>query len=208
MADILGDNGRGSLIVVSAPAGTGKSTLVDRLLKEFPRVRESLSSTTRLPREGEKDGLHYHFTSKEDFEARIAEGDFLEYAQVFGNYYGTSQTCVEELRAQGYHIVFVIDTQGALQLRARCPEATLVFIRPPSMEELRRRLVERQTEAADVIETRLRWAEHELAAAEKYDYIFTNSDLNVAYQVLRGIVIAEAHRQSPLQRFTGPQQMP
>lgn len=198
--DFLRKKKRGSLFVVSAPAGTGKSTLVSMLLKEFPQLRESISSTTRAPREGEVNGQHYQFVSIEEFEQKIQNNEFVEYADVFGNYYGTSVEMIYQLQDEGFHVVFVIDTQGALQLRQRFPEATLIFIRPPSMEELRRRLLERRTEKLEVIETRLQWAKRELEAAHHYDYILENNVLDEAYQVLRAILIADIHRQSPLQR--------
>ena len=192
MAELLGNEG--ALFVVSAPAGTGKTTLVKMLMDEFPQVKESVSCTTRSPRGSEVAGTHYHFLSQEEFEQKIDEGDLLEYAEVFGNLYGTSRIIVQQMLHQGLRVILVIDTQGAMKLKKSCPEATFIFIKPPSMDELRRRLVDRRTEAPELIEERLSWAKRELKAAENYDYILINQDLSVAYQVLRSIIIAEAHR--------------
>lgn len=196
--EILGK--KGAVIVVSGPAGTGKNTLVDMLIKEFPRVKESVSCTTREPREEEVNGEHYHFLSREQFEARIAEGDFLEHAEVFANLYGTSRTVLKKMQEEGLYAILVIDTQGALQLRQTMPEATFVFIKPPSLEEARRRLELRKSETPEVIEQRLVWAERELAMAKYYDYVLVNNDLEIAYEVLRSIVIADSHRELPFAR--------
>lgn len=189
----LGPGGAGLLFVVSAPAGTGKTTLVRLLIEEFAEIKASISCTTRPPRPGEKEGEHYHFLQPEEFRRRIAEGDFLEYAQVFDHLYGTSRSALAAERSKGHAMVLTIDTQGALQLRQKEP-AVLIFIRPPSLEELRRRLAARKTESVASMEKRLSWAEKELAVASAYDYEIVNDDLEVAYEALRAIVIAEAHR--------------
>jgi guanylate kinase len=165
------------------------------LTQEFPSVRESVSLTTRAPRANEVPGEHYHFVTEEDFARRIEEGEFLEHAAVFGAYYGTSRKEVEAQTAQGKHVVLVIDTQGALQLRGTLDEV-MIFVSPPSLAELRRRLESRSTEPQDVIEERLSWAEREIAALENYDYHIVNENLQIAYEVLRSIVIAEEHRAS------------
>lgn len=184
---------KGLVFVVSAPAGTGKTTLVRMLLEEFHQVVESVSFTTRPPRPNEIPGRDYHFISSEEFKQKIAEGEFIESANVFGNYYGTSRKFVEAQQEKGKHVVLVIDTQGALQLRGQI-DAVFIFISPPSIEELRARLYRRRSETEEAIEHRLSWAEKEIALAEKYDYHIVNDNLKTAYDVLRSILIAEEHK--------------
>jgi guanylate kinase len=193
MPTLLGEHSEGRMLVVSAPAGTGKTTLVQRLVQEFPEVKASVSYTTRQPREGEIPGVHYHFISEAEFEVKIAEGDFLEYVKLYDTYYGTSRQWILAQQKKGYHIVLVIDTQGALQLKGRLA-ASFIFIRPPSLQVLQTRLVNRLTESPEMIEKRLEWAKRELEAVHYYDYQIINDDLEVAYQVLKSIVIAECHR--------------
>lgn len=183
----------GNLYVVSAPAGTGKSTLVSMLVKEFPCIVENISWTTRKPRKGEIQGIHYHFTTEEEFKRKIANRDFLEYVQLYGNYYGTDYGTVAKLQNESKDVVLVIDTQGAMQLKGKIP-AIFIFLQPPSMEVLRQRLIARQTEDSTVIEQRLLVAQEELKLADQYDYCIINDDLNTAYQVLKSIFIAEGHR--------------
>ncbi len=193
MSKLLGNLRQGIPFVISAPAGTGKTTLVRRLANEFPCVVESISCTTRKRRPGEIDGVHYHFLSEEELARRVATGEFLEHAVVFGDTYGTSASFVMEQLKSGHHVFLVIDTQGALQLMGKW-EAVFIFLSPPNLAELRNRLVKRRTEAPSAIEERLNWAEKELEAIPRYDYHIINDDLNVAYQVLRSIVVAEEHR--------------
>lgn len=190
---VLGNLEKGKVFIVSAPAGTGKTTLTQMLVDEFPCVVESVSFTTRQPREDEKDGVHYRFITREEFNQKIEEGEFLEYADIYGDLYGTSREWVEKRLNQGKHVMLVIDTQGALKLKERYP-ATYIFISPPSFEELRRRLLERRTENNAVIEKRLAWARKEVEKSHEYDYRLVNHDLETAYQVLRSIVIAEEHK--------------
>lgn len=190
---VLGNLKRGLLFVLSAPAGTGKTTLMHMLADEFDCVVQSISSTTRMPRPGEIDGKNYHFLSKEEFERKIAANEFLESVQLYGFYYGTSKCWVEEQLQQGRHVVLVIDTQGAVLLK-QCCQAVYIFIAPPSLEVLAQRLVLRNTETAEHIAARLSIARDEIAAASAYDYCIVNDDLAVAYQVLRSIIIAEEHR--------------
>ncbi len=184
---------KGLLFVVSAPAGTGKTTLVRMLLDEFHHVVESVSMTTRPPRPNEVAGRDYTFIKPKEFKQKIAEGEFLEHAKVFDNYYGTSRKFVEEKLSKGKHVVLVIDTQGALQLQGLI-DAVFIFISPPNLEELRARLYRRKTETEEVIEQRLSWAEKEIALSVKYDYHVVNDHLKAAYEVLRSILIAEEHK--------------
>jgi len=190
---VLGNKGKGLLFVISAPAGTGKSTLVEMILGEFPNeVAESCSCTTRAPRTGEIAKRHYHFVSQEEFQEYLTADAFLEHAVVFGHQYGTLKEEVESLQKQGKHVVLVIDTQGAMQIQGKVP-AVFIFISPPSKEELKSRLLKRSTEDALKIEERLNWAENELALADRYDYHIVNDRLDVTYQILRSIFIAEEH---------------
>jgi len=190
---LLGNTGKGLLFVVSAPAGTGKTTLTHLLCEEFLCVVESISYTTRTPRPGEIDGKHYFFVSQEQFQKMAAQGDFLEHANVFGDLYGTSKRYVVSQQEAGKHVVLVIDTQGALQLKKKIP-AVLIFIKPPSLDALKERLKHRKTETAQAIEKRLSWAEKEMGLATEYDYEIVNDDLMTAYAALRSILIAEEHK--------------
>jgi guanylate kinase len=191
---LIGNCKTGLLFVVSAPAGTGKTTLVNMLVNEFPdAVEESISYTTRKCRFGEIPGVHYHFVTEEEFQDKIAKHDFLEYAQIYGCYYGTGYQKILEQQKKGKHVVLVIDTQGALQIKQKYP-AILIFLKPPSIEVLRQRLTQRKTESEDLIEVRLAWAKNEIEKACEYDYCIINDDLKVAYQALRSILIAEEHK--------------
>ncbi|MEX2304658.1 MAG: guanylate kinase [Waddliaceae bacterium] len=179
--------------MISAPSGTGKTTLADRLTVEFPDFIRSLSWTTREAREGETDGVDYVFVTEEQFLKGIKEGEFLEYAKIYGYYYGTSQKWVEERLNQGQHVLLVIDTQGAMQVREKT-DAVLIFIQPPSLEELERRLRGRETEEEEAIQKRLKLAKHELKLASEYDYYIVNDDLEVAYQELKKILTLEGRQ--------------
>ncbi|MEO2065726.1 MAG: guanylate kinase [Desulfurobacteriaceae bacterium] len=182
---------RGLLIVISAPSGTGKTTLTHMLLKEFPNMEFSISFTTRKPRPGEVNGKDYWFISREEFLRRIEEGDFLEWAEVYGNLYGTSKSQVLKALNEGKDVLLDIDTQGALQVKENFPEAVLIFILPPSLEELERRLKNRGTDPEEVIEKRLKVAREEIKRAKFYDYIVVNDVLEVAYNKLKSIISAE-----------------
>lgn len=190
---LLGNLDKGLIFVISAPAGTGKSTLVKMLKEEFDCVVESVSCTTRKPRPGEVDGVDYYFLTAEQFKEKVELGDFLEYAQVFGDYYGTSREFVLREQARGRHLILVIDTQGAMQIKEKV-DATFIFLAPPSMTALRERLYHRKTESAEQAERRLAVATQELAMSDRYDYCIINDNLDTAYQVLRTILIAEEHR--------------
>lgn len=193
MESLLGKHKKGLLFVMSAPAGTGKTTLIRKISEEFPEVIQSISYTTRRPREGEVNGTDYYFIDEKEFEKKIAAEDFLEYVKLYDTYYGTSIAWVKDNLSKGKHVFLVIDTQGARQLRGRLP-ATYIFIKPPSLEALRTRLVSRGTETEEMVAKRLKWAESEMKAAADYDYQIINDDLNTAYEELRAIVIAECHR--------------
>lgn len=184
---------KGLLLVVSAPSGCGKGTILGEILKD-DSFYYSISATTRVPREGEQDGVNYHFITKEEFEQRIAQGGMLEYAQYCGNYYGTPKKEVEQMREAGRDVILEIEVEGAMKVRALCPDAVFLFIAPPSVEELRRRLNKRGTEAAEVIEERVSQAARELSYADRYDYIIVNGELEKAIQDFRTVVRAEKLR--------------
>ncbi len=185
---------KGLLVVVSAPSGTGKTTLCHMLLKEFENMEFSVSYTTRPPRKGEVNGKDYFFVSKEEFERMVEEGDFLEWANVYGNLYGTSKSQVLRALNEGKDILLDIDVQGALQVKKNLPEAVLIFIMPPSFDELERRLKHRGTDSEDVIKRRLETAKEEIKKAVYYDYIVVNDVLEVAFDKLKSIVTAEKCR--------------
>ncbi|HEX2583371.1 MAG TPA: guanylate kinase [Chlamydiales bacterium] len=189
----MGNSKRGLVFIISGPSAAGKTTLVGMLCKEFACVEKSISFTTRAPRTTETPGIDYHFISVAEFEQKIENGDFLEHAKVFDHYYGTSKHFVETETNKGKHLLLVIDTQGAIQLMDTY-EAIFIFIRPPSIEELPKRMHFRKADTHAVIEHRLSWAEKEIALASHYDYCIVNDDLTVAYQVLRSILIAEEHK--------------
>lgn len=183
----------GLIFIISAPAGTGKTTLVKRLLKELPHVKPSISFTTREPRPGEANGIDYNFIKEEEFIEKIKTNELLEYVQLFGCYYGTSRVWVEEQLKKGNHVVLVIDTQGGLHLKEKI-DAVFIFIEPPSLEELKKRLLIRKTESDLAMKERLACSEREMQEGKQYDYKIINDELNEAYQILRSIVVAEEHR--------------
>ncbi|MBQ4124567.1 MAG: guanylate kinase [Desulfovibrio sp.] len=180
----------GTALVLSAPSGAGKTTLVKKLIQEFPNFGFSISFTTRAPREGEVDGRDYRFTTMEDFLQRRDRGEFAEWAMVHGNCYGTPLAPLREMLQQGRDVLFDIDVQGAAQLRLALPKARLVFILPPSMQELERRLRSRGTDAEDVIQVRLANAKAEMREARWFDDIVLNDSLDRAYADLRAAYLA------------------
>ena len=180
----------GNLYVVAAPSGAGKTTLVKRLLQNESEVRLSISYTTRLPRPGEENGREYHFVDVETFRRMIDQGDFLEWAEVHGNFYGTSKTWITNQMAVGSDVLLEIDWQGAQQVRAVFPEAIGVFILPPSLEELERRLTGRGTDSREVIARRLAAAQAEMRHVGEFDYAIINDDLERALDDLRSILRA------------------
>ena len=187
------NHNHGLLIVLSGPSGCGKGTLVAELLKRGD-CAVSVSATTRQPREGEIDGTHYFFVTREEFEQRIAENRLLEHAEYCGNYYGTPREEVERLRAEGKHVILEIEVQGALQIKERCSDAVLVFTVPPSIDELRRRLHKRGTETEEVIERRIAQVARELPCANQYDYVILNDALEDAVDDFAAVIRAEMLR--------------
>ncbi len=181
----------GNLIIVSAPSGAGKTTLVGEMLKRDRLVKTSISFTSRAPRAGEENGIHYHFISREEFKAMIERGDFLEWAEVHGNLYGTSRRMVEAARSAGFDVILTIDIQGAAQARRLFPDAVGVFIMPPSLDALIERLEARGTSAADDLQLRLRNARREVEQYVSFDYIVVNDDLDQAIGELAAIITAE-----------------
>lgn len=175
---------KGNIFVISAASGTGKTTLVSRLVQQHPNVRVSVSHTTRPPRAGEVNGQHYHFVSEEEFVRLAGEGAFLEHAQVFGNYYGTSYESVQSMCEQGYDVILEIDVQGAQQVRKALPEALSIFILPPSLAVLEQRLRQRQTDSEEVIAHRLSEAVDEIQQALTFDYVVSNRSLQQAEEEL------------------------
>ena len=187
---------KGVLFVFSGPSGVGKGTLNGKLFAEFgDQMAFSVSATTRAPREGEVDGKHYFFIEKQDFENRIANNDFLEYAQFAGNFYGTPKSYVMSLLEQGKNVLLEIEVQGAMQVMERMPECVSIFVLPPSFEELEKRLRGRGTETEEKILARLETARGELAYAERYRYQIVNGgDLEAAYQELRSVYLKETQQ--------------
>ncbi|WII93292.1 guanylate kinase [Kingella negevensis] len=168
---------KGNVFIISAASGTGKTTLVTRLVNHNDNIRVSISHTTRAPRENEQHGKHYYFVTREQFGSLIEQSVFLEHAEVFGNFYGTSSAALTEMCEQGYDVILEIDVQGAEQVRKAMPEAISIFILPPSMAVLEERLRNRQTDSKEVIARRLSEAEQEIQHAFAFDYIVTNRDL-------------------------------
>lgn len=188
----------GNLLIVSAPSGAGKSSLVKALLERDPAIRLSISYTTRSPRPGEIDGVHYHFVNREGFQKCLERGEFLESAEVYGNYYGTSQPWIEAERAAGRDILLEIDWQGAAQVRRLVPDAISLYILPPSLEELANRLRGRGTDADEVIARRLAAAREDISHCLEFDYLVVNDQFDTALDDLLAIARArrlDIHRQ-------------
>jgi len=190
----MSSESRGQLFVVSAPSGTGKTTLVERLVQTVPNLMLSRSFTSRAPRAGEQDGVDYNFISRERFETMKDAGEFLECADVFGNYYGTSATATEAALAGGHDLVLVIDVQGARQVRERASAAVGIFVLPPSFEVLENRLRRRSKDSDEQIQRRLAVARSEVDAVVDYDYVVVNDEVEPAVQRLRAVVEAERAR--------------
>lgn len=183
---------RGNLFVISGPSGAGKGTLVARLLQEVPDAWLSVSATTRAPRSGEQNGVNYYFMSREEFMQLVSEDGFLEWAEYSGNCYGTPYGSVMDHVREGKQVILEIDVQGAFQVRERIPQAKLIFIEPPSFEELERRLRGRGTEDEETVKRRLEAAKVELSRKEEYDIQLVNDDLEVAVRELASYVDKQA----------------
>ncbi|HBF35798.1 MAG TPA: guanylate kinase [Firmicutes bacterium] len=191
---------RGLLIVVSGPSGVGKNTVISNLFSYSPNLKYSISATTRSPRQGEIDGLNYFFLSDSEFTKRIAAGDFLEWAKVYQHYYGTPRSYVEEMLTGGFDLVLDIDVQGAALIKKALPEAILVFLAPPSLNELKLRLMGRKTEMESEIMLRLQNIDKELHAVPEYDYFIVNREINLTCRQIEGIIQSErmkVSRQAP-----------
>lgn len=193
-----------NVFIISAPSGSGKSTLVARLMAHVPRLRFSISYTTRAPRAGEREGEAYHFITKDEFETRVLRGEFLEHASVFGNYYGTHRSILDECTAAGCDLVLDIDVQGARQLKNTVPEAVSIFILAPSRDILEQRLRARSTDEEHVIARRLREAAEEIRNYMVYDYVLVNENLDESADTLAAIVKAERVRREKMEAKIRP----
>jgi len=193
-----------SVFIISAPSGSGKSTLVHRLLATVPGLAFSISYTTRPPRPAETNGVDYNFISREEFEARLGRSEFLEYARVFDNYYGTHRETLDQAVQQGHDLVLDIDVQGARQLKVAIPEAISVFVLPPSREVLEQRLRARSQDSEEVIQRRLRGAADEVRNYTQYDYVLINREIEEASARLSSIVKAERLRKARMEEEVRP----
>ncbi len=182
---------KGTLVILSAPSGTGKSTICRKLLQKRKDLRYSISCTTRQPRPGEKDGKHYFFLTRDEFKRKIRRSEFLEWAVVHDEYYGTPRKYIEETLQGGSSIMLAIDVQGAAAIRRKMPDAVLVFVTPPSLESLRERLAARR-DSSESVAKRLANSKDELSAAKHYDYIVVNDDLEKAVEQIEAILTAES----------------
>lgn len=189
---LMNQSREGLLLVVSGPAGVGKGTLDKALLERHQDMKLSVSATTRAPRPGEIDGVHYFFKTEEEFKAMIERNEFLEYMHVFQtNYYGTPRSFVEEQLSRGIDVILEIDVQGAIKVKKAFPNAVMIFIAPPSMAELKSRLIGRNTETLEQIEKRFATAEKEIAMLPEYEYVVTNDVVEMAVNQMEAIITAE-----------------
>lgn len=187
-------NNRGLLIVISGPSGAGKGTICKSFLERNKGVVLSVSATTRSPRNGEVDGVNYYFITKEEFKAKIGSNDFLEYAEVYDNYYGTPKSNVEEMLESGKDVILEIDIQGALKVKENTQEGVFVFILPPSMEELKQRIIKRGSETEESLMKRFKSAYKEINFISKYNYAVVNDEVEIAVEKLEAIITAEKCR--------------
>ena len=187
---------KGILIVVSGFSGAGKGTLLKSLVSKYENYQISISATTRSPREGEKEGREYFFVAKEKFEDMISKGEFMEYAQYVGNYYGTPKKYVEDRMKKGKDVILEIEIQGALQIKKNYPDALLLFVMPPSILELKNRLLNRGSETMELIESRLRRAKEEAMGIDEYDYIIVNEELDFSVEELHHVIEGAHHMTS------------
>jgi guanylate kinase len=181
---------KGKIFVISAPSGAGKSTIIKRILKDLKNLKFSVSMTTRSPRPGEIDGVDYRFVNKDYFKKLIDNNELLEWAEVHNNYYGTPKKPVIEFAEQGYDVLLDIDVQGAMQVKPKLQESILIFIVPPSLEELEKRLRGRKTDNDEVIRIRLKNAEKELQYKHKYNHIIVNDELENAVSELKKVILS------------------
>jgi guanylate kinase len=191
---------RGSLFVISAPSGAGKTTLCQKLREIIPDLKFSVSYTTRKPRDGEINDVHYTFIDEDEFRSMAAEGDFIEWAEVHGNFYGTSKKRIEDAINNGFDIMLDIDVKGARQIKEHFSESVLIFVLPPSMDILKERLVGRMSESEDFIKKRLRNALDEIKEYKNYDYVIINDMLDDALKDISAVIIAERVRTSKIEQ--------
>lgn len=182
---------KGLLIVISGASGTGKGTVCKKLLENMPQMYYSISATTRQPRQGETDGVEYFFLTTEDFKKKIAEGKFLEYAEVYGNFYGTPLYKIEEHLNRGENVLLEIDTQGALNVMEKVHDGVFIFLLPPSLEELYSRIKNRGTESAETLERRFNAAKAEINIGKKYQYVVVNDEVDKAVEKIQAIILSE-----------------
>ena len=192
------------IFIISAPSGSGKSTLVNALMKRVPQLRFSISYTTRPPRGEERDGAQYYFVSRPEFERRIAAGEFLEWADVFGNYYGTHCSEIDRAAAEGSDLVLDIDVQGARQLKEKVPDSISIFVLAPSRAELEQRLRSRSQDAEEVIQRRLQEAAEEIRSWPRYDYVLVNDQVERSADNLCSIVTAARSRRERMEAQIRP----
>lgn len=185
---------RGVLIVISGPSGAGKGTICQELLNKNDNIYLSVSATTRSPREGEVDGVNYYFLTQEDFKSKVENKGFIEYANVHGNYYGTPKLNVEKMLEEGKDVILEIDIQGALQVKENFSEGVFIFILPPSMDELKRRIIKRGSETEESLMTRFKNAYKEINYVSKYNYAVVNDTLELAVSKVESIITAEKCR--------------
>lgn len=193
-----------TVFIISAPSGSGKSTLTHRLLAEIPNLRFSISYTTRAPRGQEMDGKDYFFITRDEFEQRIARGEFLEHAQVFGHYYGTHISELDRAAAENVDLILDIDVQGARQLKEKRPAAVSIFILPPSRDVLEQRLRARSQDSEPVIARRLHEAAEEIRNYSQYDYVLVNREVEASVETLKSIVKATRSRRDRMEREIRP----
>ncbi|MBQ7477253.1 MAG: guanylate kinase [Selenomonadaceae bacterium] len=182
---------KGLLMVISGASGTGKGTVCKKLLDDIPEIFYSISATTRKPRPAEVDGREYFFISSEKFQTWIAEEKFLEYAEVYGNFYGTPAHVIEEKRNEGVDVLLEIDVQGALKVMEKCPDGVYIFLLPPSIDELCNRITNRGTESPEVLQKRIQSAKNEIDTGKKYQYVVVNDSVDAAVEKIKSIIAAE-----------------